>query len=168
MNFRNKHLTSISICSENDLAAASSHHYGTNLSAEAGMAGPLSPKMHSGPAPSAHTSSYTNCRYMQYCTGQRKAIESWQCIQLGIIIDMTKPPLCSWATGGAAVSSGSTSMSFKNQWIQVAIPMLLLCAPRHFCFYFRSEIRKTTSTCSNITTLLILCSSGFVHLLSSF
>lgn len=129
----------------------------------AGMAVPPSPKIHSGPAPSARTSIYANCRYMKYWTGQRNAIESWLCIQLDIIIDMTKPPLCSWATGGTAMSSGSKSMSFNNQRIQVAIPMLLLCAPRHFHFCFCSEIRKATSTCNKITALLILCSSTVLY-----
>lgn len=51
------------------------------------------------------------------------------------------------------------SLSFNNQGLQVAIPLLLLCAPGccHFCLC--SEIRKATSTCREITVLMILCSS---------
>lgn len=166
--FRNTQLfrTITSICFENDLAAptASSHHCGITYLQKLAWQPLQDPKstlvqlLQLTPA-STQTADI-------WSTGLgREGLLSHDCvIQPDLITDMTKPPLCSWATGGTAMSSRSKSMSFNKQWIQVAIARLLPCAPRHFHFHFCSETRKAISTCNKITTLLILCSSRVLYI----
>lgn len=115
------------------------------------------------PSPSAHSSIHTNCRHMKCRAGQRKAIESRLCIQPDIIVDLTKAPLCSWATGDMGMSSGIKS-ELQQSVTSGAIPMLLLCAPGCCYFCLCSKIRKATSTCSEITLLLISCSSTVLYI----
>lgn len=121
-------------------------------SAEPGMAVPPSPRSHLLQQP----------HQLQIHEVQRKATESRLCIQPDIPVHLTKALLCSEQQETQACLQ-EASLSFNNQGLQVAISMLLLCAPGccHFCLY--SEIRKATSTCREITVLLISDSSTSLY-----
>lgn len=106
------------------------------------------------PSP-AHSSTHTNCRYMK-C---RERLLSHNCASSQTFLCIW-PKLCSVPEQQERQAClQEASLSFNNQGLQVAIPLLLLCAPGccHFCLC--SEIRKATSTCREITVLVISCSS---------
>lgn len=104
------------------------------------------------PSP-AHSSTHTNCRYMK-CRVTTVHPARHSCAS-----DQSSAPeqqeTQAWTL--------EASLSFNNQGLQMAIPLLLLCAPRccHFCLC--SEIRKAASTCREITVLLISGSSTSLY-----
>lgn len=106
------------------------------------------------PSPSPHQ--------LQIHEVQRKATKSRLCIQPDIPVHLTKALICSELQETRACLQ-EASLSFNNQGLQVAISMLLLCAPGccHFCLC--SEIRNATSTCREVTVLLISGSSTSLY-----
>lgn len=109
--------------------------------------------------PPAHSNTHTNCRYLK-C---RERLLSHDCAS-------SQTFLCIWPKLCPVLSNRRHRHEFRKQvWasttreLQVTIPLLLLCALGccHLCLC--SEIRKATSTCREITVLLISGSSTSLY-----